>query len=239
MSKFISLTWSEGVSEQESDISTEAISQVLRWLYLRHPTVTTDPPIQIRPLGNWVIPALVPDKPYWGIQWYIDSSYNDELRKVIAPRFLELVRQEPWQRADPHFDLTLLHQDLTDFPAPLARLRPDRYTLGSSLPGTAAILSFYRLHGLSDEYTRQLSVARLVRHHLGHVLAVPNLTRQEHVSRLGLELHCTNACVMRHAASVTQLAGFALQESEMGWPFCDLCTRELHSVIVRHAQNWN
>ncbi len=239
MVKYISVTWSEGVSEAESAILTKTIEQVLKWLYLRHPMTLLDPPIRVRSFGNWVIPALVPDNPYWGTQWYIDSSYNQELQRLIAPVFLELVRQEPWQRTDPHFDLALLDQDLTDFPLPLARLRPDHYSLGSSFPGTTAVMSVARLRTLADEHMRNLALTRLVRHHLGHVLGVPHLARKDQVLRLGLEMHCTNTCVMRHAATIEELAALTLEESEIGWPFCELCTRDLHSVVMRHALSWN
>jgi hypothetical protein len=239
MSRFVSVTWSEGVTDPESEILTKAIDQVLKWLYLRHPEALLDPPIRVRVFGNWVIPALVPHHPYWGTQWYIDSSYNQELQRLIAPVFLELVRQEPWQRLDPHFDLALVDQDLTDFPLPLARLHSDHHSLGTSLPGTAAVMSLYRLRALADESLRDLTLARLARHHLGHVLGVPQLTRKEQVSRLGLEMHCTNVCTMRHAATIEELAELAREESEMGWPFCEACTRTLHSVIVRYAQNWS
>lgn len=239
MTKFISVMWSEGVSEHESDVLVNAIDRLLKWLYLRHPSALAQPPIQARVFGNWVIPGLLPDRPYWGTQWYIDSSFNAELGCVIAPTFLELVRQEPWQKGDPHFDLALLDQDLTDFPVALARLRPDHYTLGSSLPGLAAVMSVHRLRQLTDELARDRALRRLVHHHLGHVFGVPSLVRGEEVARLGLEMHCTNRCAMRHASTEEEWAALGLEEEKAGWPFCERCTTELHSVVLRHAQNWN
>ena len=239
MSKSMSVVWSQGVSDQESQLLTATVGQVLMRLFMSYSDALTAPPIPVRVFGNWFIPALVPDKPYWGLHWYVMSSYDSDLKQVIGPTYMELVRREPWQRAAPHFDLALLDFDLTDFAAPLARLRPDHYSLGTSLPGTVAVMSVFRLRELSDEQTREMALARLVRHHLGHVLGIPGFTRQEQVARLGLELHCTNLCVMRHAATVQQLAERALQESEMGWPYCEQCTRELHSVVVRYRGNWN
>jgi hypothetical protein len=239
MTKFISVTWSEGVSEHESQVFVDAIDRVLKWLYLRHPDALVDPPIQVRVFGNWVIPGLLPDRPYWGTQWYIDTSLSSELGRVITPTFLELVRQEPWQRPDPHFDLALLEQDLTDFPVALARLRPDHYTLGSSLPGLAAVMSVHRLRQLDGAHTRDLALRRLVHHHLGHTFGVPSLVRSEEVARLGLEMHCTNRCAMRQASTEVELVALALEEEEMGWPFCERCTTELHSIVLRYAQNWS
>ena len=239
MSRSISVTWSGGITDVESETLTGTIEQLLKWLYLRHPQALTDPPLQVLAFGNWVIPALVPDKPYWGTQWYIDASYDAQLGRVIAPKFLELVRHEPWQRQNPHLDLALLDQDLTDFPAPLARLRPDRYSLCTSFPGSMAVMSVHRVRRLADEQTRALAIARLVRHNLGHVLGVPRLTRTDHVKRLGLESHCTDTCVMRHAATVEELARFSVEEAEMGWPFCPLCVRDLHTVLVRYNHAWS
>jgi len=166
-----------GVTDHESALALQTIHRILNRLYLRYPPLLDDPPIRVRAYGNWVIPALVPDKPYWGTQWYIDTSYNDKLARVIAPAFLELVRQEPWQRISPHLDIAILDQDLTDFPAPLARLRPDRYTLGTSFPGSSAVLSVRRVRTLTDPSVRELALGRLVAHHLGHVLGVPQYTR--------------------------------------------------------------
>ena len=239
MPKSISIAWSEGVTEEESATLLATVQRTLRSLFLRVPAALEAPPIQVRAFGNWVIPALTPDHPYWGIQWYVDSAYDADLERVIAPSFLELVRLEPWQRADPHLDLALLDSDLTDFPAPLAHLRRERYTVGTSLPGSAAVLSVRRIRRLASEPTQRLALARLVRHHLGHVLGVPAFERPHHTARQGLEQHCTYRCVMRGASTVEELAGLAIDEAELGWPYCPECSRELVDIVVKHAYTWN
>jgi hypothetical protein len=239
MPKSISLSWSDGVREEESGLLGQTIEKDLKSLCIRYPDALVTPPIPVRSYGNWIIPALVPDSPYWGIQWYIASSYDADAKQVIAPTYLELVRKEPWQQLLPHYDLVLLDQDLTDFPAPLARLRPDYYSLGTSFPGVAAVLSVHRVRRLSDERVRELAMIRLVRHHLGHVLGAPAFEREESIARRGMEMHCTNVCVMRHAATVEELAEYAVEEADSDWPFCPTCTRELYSVIIGHARDWN
>lgn len=239
MSKRLSVTWSEGITEEESQVMLQTIEQTLTWLYYRRPMALFDPPILVRAFGNWVIPAMVDRHTYWGMQWYIDNSYDRELDRVIAPMYLELARREPWQRLDAHFDLALLDEDLTEFPAPLARLRPHDYALGSSFPGTVAVMSLYRVRRIATPELRAMTLTRLVRHHLGHVLAIPPFIRTERVARRGLELHCTNRCAMRHADTVEQWAAFTLEEAEMGWPYCDLCTQGLHSAVVRYGQEWS
>jgi len=238
MVKYISVSWSEGVSEHEQQVAASAMEQMLRWLNLRHPQAFEDPPLRIRLFGNWIIPPLFPDKPYWGTQWYVNRSYDDEIDKIITPVYLELVRQEPWQRVDPHYDLALLEQDMTDFPSPLARLRPAHYALSSSFPGTSSVLSVYRIRQLPDEQ-RDLALTRLVRHCLGHTLGAVDFSRKDDVTRLGLELHCKNRCVMRHTDDADELVELALDERELGWDFCPVCTKGLHSVMVRESYIWN
>lgn len=238
MMKSISVSWSEGISEHEYLLTAHAIESVIRWLNLRHPAAYDDPPIRIRLFGNWVIPPLVPDHPYWGTQWYVNRSYDKELNQVITPVYLELVRQEPWQKNDPHYDIALLEHDLTDFPSPLARLRPEHYTLSSSFPGMGAVLSTFRIRELPEEQ-RDLALVRLARHCLGHALGAVDFARKGDVARLGLELHCTNRCVMRHPDSAVELVRLAIEERAMGWDFCPACTRALHSLMVRESHVWN
>lgn len=239
MLKSISIAWSEGVADHESATLLATVQRTLLSLYLRLPSALEAPPIEVRAFGNWVIPALAPDSPYWGVQWYVGSAYDAVLEQVIAPTFLELVRTEPWQTSDPHLDIALLDQDLTDFPAPLAHLRRDRYTVGTSLPGTAAVLSVGRIRRLGTSASQRTALARLVRHALGHVLGVPSFARPAHTVRHGLELHCANRCVMRGASSVDELVALAVDEAELGWPFCSECSQELLDILVKQSFTWN
>lgn len=239
MGKGISITWSEGIARRESRILVQTVDQVIKWLYFRRPMAFYDPPMPVRVFGNWVIPALMDDQPYWGNQWYIEQSYDRELDRVIAPQYLELVRREPWQRATDHYDLVMIDEDLTEFPAPLARARPDLHCLGTSLPGTAAIVSVHQVRRIADRADRECALARLVRHHLGHVLAVPSFGRTHAVVRRGLEMHCSNRCVMRHAVTLEDLIALSEDEAELGWTFCEACTQDLHSVIAANAFVWS
>lgn len=233
------LSWSEGVSEPEAETLVHAVQAVLNWLYFRRFDVFFDPPVRLHVFGNWVIPSLVNRHDYWGTQWYVDTAYDPASERVLGPQYLELVRQEPWQRAEPHLDLSLIDQDLTDMPAPLARQRPGYYSLGTSYPELAAVISVHRLRAIADAPTRELALRRLVQHHLGHLLAVPGFGERQFVQRRGLEMHCVNRCVMRHAETVEQLVALALEERSLGWPFCPRCTAHLHSAIIRRAGNWN
>ncbi|NLV73551.1 MAG: hypothetical protein GXY52_02530 [Chloroflexi bacterium] len=230
MLKFISVFWIDAVSEAEYTAATQAMEQMIMHLTLRTPSALEHPPLRLRLYGNWFIPALMPHAPYWGIQWYVDQTYQAELDRVIAPDLLELIRKEPWQEASPHYDLVMIDLPLTDMPAPLARLRSDYATLSNSLHGLAAVISVNevrKLHSLEQE----AGIRRLARHALGHMLGAIDLARQEQVERRGTEMHCTNRCVMRHAADAAELAELAQDEAALEWDFCPLCTRSLDSLF--------
>ncbi|MFH1084278.1 MAG: hypothetical protein V1772_00750 [Chloroflexota bacterium] len=77
-------------------------------------------------------------------------------------------------------------------------------------------------------------------HHLGHALGVPAFGRQVAVQRRGLETHCTHeACVMRHAGTLEELAECALTEPPRDWLYCPTCSHDLLGVIVRHTHTWS
>ncbi len=239
MESTLSLSWSAGVTSFEAEVFVQAVHQLLNWLYFRHSDAFFDPPIRVQVYGNWIIPSLVNQFPYWGAQWYVEASYDGQAGRVVAPSYLELVRNEPWQKESPHLDLALLDEDLTDMPAPLARRRADYYSLGTSYPERAAVMSVRRLRALETPEFVAAALTRLVRHHMGHLLSVPPFGDQSHVQRRGLETHCTNRCAMRHPESVEQLMSYCLEEAADPWPFCPRCTAALHSAIVLRSGNWN
>jgi len=238
MTTFVSLTWSESVSEAHSQVFVQAVNQVLQWLLLRHPGEPGHTPLDVRVFGPWVIPGLMPDQPYWGTQWYIDRATDAETRSVIAPLFLELVRREPWQQSDPHYDLALLGEPMTAYHPRLVPAVDRGRCLSASIPGVAAVLSTAPLRDLPASLAEQ-TLARLVRHSLGHALEIPASDRITGVERRGPERHCTSRCVMRHAESISALVALARDEERMGWPYCPACTADLHSVMVKHSREWN
>lgn len=238
MTTFISLTWSESVSEADSQVLVQTVNQVLQWLLLRYPGEPGHTPLDIRIFGPWVIPGLMPNQPYWGTQWYIDRAIDAESETVIAPLFLELVRHEPWQQSGPHYDLALLAEPMTAYHPRLVPAEIRGRCLSASIPGVVAVLSTAPLRDLPSPLAEQ-ALARLVRHSLGHALEIPAPHRTETVERQGAERHCTNRCVMRHAESITALVALTRDEERMGWRYCPACTADLHSVMVKHGREWN
>src|SRR5437762_3593851 len=131
--KSVSIMWAEGVSDDEARTAVRTVQDFLRVVYdVCLKSGVTLGATAIRPFGTWVIPSIPPGDPYSGTHWYVDTAYDRGLGQVVGPRFLELVKKEPWQSANPHFDVAILDRDLTD---------GDKggFVLASTLPGTATV----------------------------------------------------------------------------------------------------
>jgi predicted Zn-dependent protease len=228
--KSVSIMWAEGVTEAEATTVVSTVRDLLRVIYeVALKSGVALGPTAIRPFGTWVIPAIKQGDPYWGTHWYIDTAYDRGLGQVMGPRFLELVKQEPWQRMRPHFDVAVLDGDLTDEPS--KRIGAD-FVLASTLPGTGTVISVHRLREVEAEEQRLAALKRLVIHNFGHVLEVPSADRTEAVESSAGERHCTNLCVMRHASGVADLLARHAEEQAAGVLFCPACRRDiLHSVL--------
>lgn len=237
--KSVSIMWAEGVSEAESQMVVGTIKDFLRAIYdicLR--AGVSLGPTAIRPFGTWIIPSLPRNDPYSGTHWYIDSAYDQGLGQVVAPRFLDLVKREPWQTANPHFDIAILDRDLTDVPEKRVADAQTEFVLASALPGTATVISVHRLRELPDETLRLAALKRLVIHNFGHVLGVPTEGRVEALEISGGERHCTNLCGMRHAGSVAELVEMVTEEASAGVLLCRECRRDvLRSVLLQRLSS--
>ncbi|HEV8637523.1 MAG TPA: hypothetical protein VG370_25160 [Chloroflexota bacterium] len=233
----VSIMWAEGVTEAEATTVVGTVRDLLKVVYdVAVRSGVALGPTAIRPFGTWVIPSIKQGDPYWGTHWYIDSAYDQGLGQVVGRRFLELVKQEPWQRLNPHFDVAVLDRDLTDVPA--KRIGTD-FVLASALPGTATVISVHRLREIADEALRLAALRRLVVHNFGHVLEVPSSDRTEAVEQSADERHCTNLCVMRHAGSVDELLDRLGEEQASGILFCPDCRRDILRSVLRQRISWN
>lgn len=232
--KAVSIMWSEGVDPKEAEIAITMIYQLLQIIHQNTRKLGFAlPPTALRPFGTWVIPTLPEGSPYSSTGWYLDSSYRSELNQIDAPAFLELVRNEPWQRKTPHYDIALIDTDLTDTIERTTGEGYSRYSLSSILPGVASVISVKRLHEIADEEQRLLALRRLVVHTFGHLMEVPQHNRTSDVCFEYGELHCTNRCVMRHAATVSEIITLAEEEVESNTLFCSSCHKGLLATAVR------
>jgi predicted Zn-dependent protease len=212
--KPVSIMWAEGVSETEARTAVQTVRELLKVIYdVALKAGVAIGPTAIRPFGTWIIPSIKQGDPYWGTHWYIDTALDAGRQQVVAARFLELVRREPFQQQNPHFDVAVLDMDLAE---------QGRSVLGSALPGTATVISVHRLREtIHDERRRLEALRRLVVHNFGHVLGIED---------------CRELCVMRHADSVDALLERMAEEKATGILFCPECrSRMLRAVMLQRV----
>jgi hypothetical protein len=237
--KPVSIMWSQGVDAAEAQLAVSAVREFLRVVYaIGHSVGLALPPTAIRPFGTWYIPSVPKGSPYSGTTWYVDSSYDALRQQVVAARFLDLVREEPWQKANPHWDVALIDRDLVDRVTDPDEHRGD-FILGTAVPELAAILSVHRLRGLVRTEQRDLALRRLVFHHFGQVLGLPSRSRTSAIEPVGGRLSCTNLCVMRAAMTVEQVVRAAEQEGRDQVALCDRCRRDVVELIVMRGRSPN
>src|SRR5581483_738678 len=235
--KSVSIMWAEGVTEAEARTVVATVRDLLKSIYdVCMKAGVLLGPTAIRPFGTWVLPSMPPGDPYSGTHWYVDTAYDRGLGQVVGPRFLELVRNEPWQRANPHFDLAVLDRDLADPPRQGAA--ETQFVLSSALPGTAAVISVHRLRDIPDQGRRLRVLRRLVVHNFGHILEVP-AERASAVETTGGDRHCTNLCVMRRADSVESLLTAVDEEDAADVRLCPDCRDDVVRSILRQRVSKN
>lgn len=203
--------WAEGVTEPEARTTVQTVREMLKVTYgVAQRSGVAIGPTAIRPFGTWIIPSIKHGDPYWGTHWYIETALDPAGQQVQAPRFLELVRQEPFQQQNPHFDVAVLDLDLTDEGGASA--------LASALLGVATVISVHRLRQeLTDEPVRLAALKRLVVHNFGHVLGIED---------------CDEACVMRHAGDVETLLKLMAEARETNVLFCPACRSRLVGTVM-------
>jgi predicted Zn-dependent protease len=239
--KPVSIMWSQGVDAAEAQLTVSAVRDFLRVVYsVCHSAGVALPPTAIRPFGTWYIPTAPRGSPYSGTTWYVDSSFDATRQQVIGTRFLDLVRDEPWQKSNPHWDVAVIEHDLAESVGEqAAEGRRPEFVLGAVAPELATVLSVYRLRGIVRAEQREQALRRLVVHHFGQVLGLPSTSRQDDVERVGNRRYCTNRCVMRRAATVEEVVRAAEQEGGANVALCDRCRHDIIEIMVMQGRSPN
>lgn len=189
---------------------------------------------QIRPFGTWYIPGLAAGTPYWSTLWYVGQSLDAASGRIVGPRFIDTIRQEPWQRAGAHYDVAIVHYDLLDAPESMLSEGGAGYVLSSTARNLAAVISVNRLRRIGDDATFRRALTRLTVHSFGHVLEAPAPDRTRATLQSYGDRHCTNRCVMRHPESLGELLEFARAEADAQALFCDLCASDILDHAIRN-----
>jgi len=238
--KSISVQWTPEIQGADAEVvvSTVAHLQEVMMVLGQHAGFSLSRGA-IRPFGTWVIPSVKEGAPYWSTLWYVQTSYEPSTGQISGPRFIDAVRAEPWQRAGPHYDVAIVHTDLTDRSERTVQGAGAPYVLAAWEPNLAAVLSVYRMQELVDARSRRIALRRLALHAFGRVLELPGPGRTEAVEMRHGAPACTNRCVMRTAADVATSLDFGREEFETRTLFCAACTSDLlnHIVATHFSRN--
>ena len=204
MKSFISLTWTEDVSDREAKVLIHTVAETLIRIGERvGPWLESSALPSVRPFGDWVILQMPRGSAYSSVDWYLDRCHTSDGKRIDGPAYLRLVELEPWQSSTPHFDVALVAKDLAD--------AEGRSELNMALPGLAAVASMHRLHR-SDRGLR--APRELVYERLAKVAL------HETAHALGLT-HCRqDQCLMRFSPSLERL-------DELRLSFCPRCELRL------------
>ena len=165
--RFISLTWTDGLSQTEAILVVrtvhEAVLQARQQWPVRGNIIEVP---EIKPFGYWVLQDAEPNQVYGSMEWYIHKSFDWENQQLLGRRYLQLVLDEPWQHQTPHYELAVVHQPLFD--------EVDQHIVfGLAVRGRAAVLSVYPLYALAEGPQRYRVLRRLVAHYFGQVMGIP------------------------------------------------------------------
>ncbi len=233
--KSISIQWTEEVSLAEARAVLSGVSDAVELglaLSAKLGVGLVRP--EIRPFGTWRIPSIKKGSPYWSTLWYVHESLDRMSGYIDGRKFLDTIRQEPWQEAGAHYDIAIVHHNLTDDSDKMVQDGDIQYSLSSTSEDLAAVISTKQIRTVNDDRQRREALTRLAVHSFGHVLQTTN--RSGPTVRLAYgEKHCTNAgCVMRHAATTAELLALSSDEADSEEWFCNECSEAMLRHLLRN-----
>ncbi len=215
---FVSLTWTAGISEVEARILAQTIAGAVARVGERIGLWFQSQALpDIRPFGDWIIPAMPHGSAYSSLDWYLGRCRTPDGEHLDGPAYLRLVQVEPWQSATPHLDVALVSQDMID--------ADGESVLNVAVPRLAAVASLHHLRGLDSQAAQDLALRHLVAHVFGRVVGIP-LT-----PRAGDGPYCTNQCAMRPCTQLKELLEYSA-EGDPSHPYCQACERDLATALV-------
>lgn len=152
------------------------------------------------------------------VDWYIaytqQWSRKDQLH---GGTLLRLLYSEPWQEAEPHYDIVVTSHDLYDDDC--------HFCIGLAIQGFGTVISTARFRGLDTQDAYSCIVTETM-HEVGHVFGLVPENRINNVNQ-SLGLHCTNRCIMRQGLKVPHDWQAITADRLQGHGFCEECSRDL------------
>ena len=225
MKTFISLTWTEDISDSEVKVLIHTVAErVIRvgervGLWFQSQALPT-----VRPFGDWVILMAPRGSAYSSLEWYLNRCRTPDGNRLDGPAYLRLVEMEPWQSSTPHYDVALVTQNLAD--------AEGQSVLNVALPGLAALASVHHVRRLDSQEAQVLGLRYLVAHALGRAVGIPLPTHLTGTVTHGKDVYCANLCAMRPCTHLRELLEYGMES--IGWPnlYCQTCERDLEAVFI-------
>ena len=225
----ISVTWTSTVELTEAHFALDAIQKVVGDLHrVAFAMGWFGAPPEVNVFGDWHIPALPESAPYRSLQWYVDQSYDRASDGLLGGRYLDIIANEPWQRRNPHYDLSLVGRPFVD----LGDGPEDAAALAMSIPGVATVISMAMLRQIKNDRLRLFAVRRVTAHQLGHLFGIPARGSAHSVDAGHGERHCLNLCAMSDVGDMDELIETSLRELNSSVLLCDACRDDLRRAML-------
>jgi hypothetical protein len=227
---FISVTWTPGVDADSTQILIQTIEDTLT-LLRRHfgRPGQFDPTPVVRLFGAWTIPTAPHRAVYSDVQWYVERCLDESGQYLVASRYLETIRLEPWQSSSPHLDLALTELPIID---DVTGPQPLMDALGFARPGLLSLVSTHPFLSIEDRHLRRVAMWQTFAHYFGRLFDVPRVSRQRDVLEHQGGLYCTNTCALRFTDTPTLALSFGQQEVSGGVIYCEACQHDLAAQMT-------
>jgi predicted Zn-dependent protease len=210
----------EGVSPAQMTLILQGIAEMLNAAQVGNN-------VQVKNFGVWRNTNYVSGNTllaFQSVDWYVTHAMDRARNQIHCGKLAKSLRIEPWQEAQPHYDVLVLKSDLYDGDVD--------WCFGYSIPGQA-ITSVHRFEKwLSDDrYIQDECFKTVVMHEIGHMLGIVDETRKDITYNLGW--HCIHPnCIMRQSENIDlcQLHTYDRLISEQ--TLCPSCQRDLRNHVL-------
>ena len=227
--KSISVTWTSTVELTEAHFALDAVQKVVGDLHhVAFALGWFGAPPEVNVFGDWHIPALPENAPYRSLQWYVDQSYDLANDGLSGSKYLDIIANEPWQRQNPHYDLSLVGRPFVHSDGG----PDDAAALAMSIPGVATVISVAMLRQIKNDRLRLFAVRRVTAHQIGHLFGIPSLESDHSVEAGHGERHCRNLCAMSDVRDMDELIETSLRELNGNILLCRACRDDLRRAML-------
>lgn len=223
---FLSVTWSPNTDALDARLLVRTLESLYSELRrsIGNPN-QFDPLPSMRIFGAWTIQSIPAEASYQSVDWFYSHSMDDKGEAVLASRFVDVVRLEPWQASFPHFDFSLTDLTVCD---DITSAQPCDEVVGVSRRGLVSLVSTRPLLRIRNNTLRHMAMEMAFYHYLGMMFGGPSHTRQPGTIELRHgQPYCRNRCALRYIATIDTALAIGQDQKDERIIFCQDCRRDL------------